>query len=171
MTYGLSVNQSNLYMYLYLKSSRHYVFQFKFTLCYTPLLIIIITLFVCLWKYCMFNVDYESLTLKLSFLWKFWPMLGTNGHWAVRVLKRATPIVKWDIHLLWSSHLLPSVLQYLFSRLGSVAAGFEHLAFRGERFNRLSDCCNSFLWFTFLVPSQWNSFPRFTQFFLSDCIV
>ena len=65
---------------------------------------------------------------------KFWPLLGTHGHWVVRVLKRATPecdtehpfimvISEESLH----SHLLPSVWQwschYLFLRLKSVAAG------------------------------------------------
>ena len=30
---------------------------------------------------------------------KFWPMLGTHGHWAVRVLQRTTPTVTRDIRL------------------------------------------------------------------------
>ena len=34
---------------------------------------------------------------------EFWPMLGTHGHWAVRVLWRATPTVTRDIRLWWSS--------------------------------------------------------------------
>ena len=34
---------------------------------------------------------------------EFWPMLGTHGHWAVRVLWRATPTVTRGIRLWWSS--------------------------------------------------------------------
>ena len=33
---------------------------------------------------------------------KIWPLLGTHGHWAVRVLSRATPSVTRDIQLYWS---------------------------------------------------------------------
>ena len=65
---------------------------------------------------------------------KFWPMLGSHGHWAVRVLKRATPTVNTGLPFImvisedtWHSHLLPSVwqlsFQYLFLRLRSVATG------------------------------------------------
>ena len=34
---------------------------------------------------------------------KFWLLFGTHGHWAVRVLWRATPTVTQDIRLKWSS--------------------------------------------------------------------
>ena len=68
--------------------------------------------------------------------WKFWPILGTYCHWAVRGLWRATPTVTWDICLecstprtrdtgtccralgQWSCHYM-----YLFIRYRSVATG------------------------------------------------
>ena len=34
---------------------------------------------------------------------KFWPMLGTYGHWAVRVLQCSAPTVTREIRLEWSS--------------------------------------------------------------------
>ena len=34
---------------------------------------------------------------------KFLPFLGIHGHWAMRVLKRATPTMTRDIRLYWSS--------------------------------------------------------------------
>ena len=34
---------------------------------------------------------------------KVWPMFGTRGHWAVRVLSRTTPTVTQGIRLYWSS--------------------------------------------------------------------
>ena len=42
---------------------------------------------------------------------KFWPMLGTHGYWAVRVLKRANLL--WHSHKQWSYH-------YLFYEFGQV---------------------------------------------------
>ena len=36
--------------------------------------------------------------------WKFWPSLGTHGHWAVRVLWRPTPFVTLNIRL-YDGHL------------------------------------------------------------------
>ena len=64
---------------------------------------------------------------------KFWPMPGTHGHWAVRVLLRATPtaILVPFIRIIsedpWHSQMLPSVWKgschYLFLRLRSVATG------------------------------------------------
>ena len=52
-------------------------------------------------------------TRKFSLTWRrchcrwraanFCPMLGTRGHWAVKVLWRATPAVTRGIRLLWSS--------------------------------------------------------------------
>ena len=68
--------------------------------------------------------------------WKFWPILGTYCHLAVRGLWRATPTVTWDICLecstprtrdtgtccralgQWSCHYM-----YLFIRYRSVATG------------------------------------------------
>ena len=62
---------------------------------------------------------------------KFWPMLGTHGHWAVRDLQRAYsdtghPFIMVTSPDPWDSHLLPSAYQwschYLFLPLRSVAA-------------------------------------------------
>ena len=77
---------------------------------------------------------------------KFWPMLGCHGHWAVRVLYRATPTVTQGHPFImvisedpWHSHLLLSFWQwschYLFLRLRSVATGDRTLMSRtrGER--------------------------------------
>ena len=91
---------------------------------------------------------------------KFWPMLGTSGHWAVRVLKRATPTVAFSTMIIsedpWHSHL-PSVWQwsyhYLFLRLTSVAVIFyNHNIFpNGKKCRILLSImlfyvyCNSFL--------------------------
>ena len=33
----------------------------------------------------------------------FWPILGTHGYWAMRILLCATPTLTMDIHLYWSS--------------------------------------------------------------------
>ena len=43
---------------------------------------------------------------------KVWLMLGTHGHWAVRVLYRATPTVTRDIRLLRSSPRTCDTLTY-----------------------------------------------------------
>ena len=61
-------------------------------------------LFVCLFFVPLENffthLETSPLPMKSC---KFWPMLGTLGHWAVRVLWRATHIVTRGICLLWSS--------------------------------------------------------------------
>ena len=61
---------------------------------------------------------------------KFWPILGTQGNWAVRIPLRATPVTRGIRFIMvisedpWHSHMLPSVRQcsfyYLFKRLRSV---------------------------------------------------
>ena len=63
-------------------------------------------LFVCL--FVVFRPTWGFFThMEMSILpvkgCKFWPMLGTRGHWAVRVLKRATLTVTRGIRLLWPS--------------------------------------------------------------------
>ena len=57
---------------------------------------------------------------------KFWPMFGTHGHWAVSVLKRATPTVKCGI-CLWLPVTLTPIAVLGLSRLG-----FEHPTFQGR---------------------------------------
>ena len=66
--------------------------------------------FVCLFV-CLFVCSgiYDPLE-NFLLLWtlpvrgfKFWPMLGTNCHWAVMVLKRAKRSVTWVIRSQWSS--------------------------------------------------------------------
>ena len=47
---------------------------------------------------------------------KFWPMLGTHGHWVLRVLKRATPL--WhraSVYegYLWGSLTLTPIVEHL----------------------------------------------------------
>ena len=77
---------------------------------------------------------------------KFWPMLGTNGNWTVRVLQRATPSVTRGIRLQWSSLRTRDTLTYCrafgcgavmvcFYDLSVLRLGFEHPIFcmRGER--------------------------------------
>ena len=61
---------------------------------------------------------------------KLWPILGTQGNWAVRIPLRATPVTRGIRFIMvisedpWQSHMLPSVRQcsfhYLFKRLRSV---------------------------------------------------
>ena len=108
-------------------------------------------MFVCLW----FILPLENFSL----IWrhhpfllkgcKFWPMLGTLGHWAVKVLQRATPTVtRASVH---NGHLRgPVTLARIAKRLavelslpvldlGLLWLGFEHLTFRlrGPRSNPL----------------------------------
>ena len=82
---------------------------------------------------------------------KFWPMLSTYGHWAVRVLKRATSTVRGHLFIMvisedpWHPHLMPSVLQWschCFSDLGLSQLGFEHPTFR-LRVNDLTHCATA----------------------------
>ena len=66
----------------------------------------LLCVFVCLfvWGFLVplenFSLIWRPLPVKGC---KFWPMLGTHGHWAVRVLSRATPTVTQGIRLLRSS--------------------------------------------------------------------
>ena len=76
---------------------------------------------------------------------KFWPMLGTNGHWAVNT---DMPHLLWHgptFYMVisedsWHSHLLPCVWQWsyhhLFERLRSVPTGDRTSSsrMRGERY-------------------------------------
>ena len=81
---------------------------------------------------------------------KFWPMLGTHGHWAARVLWRAIPTVTRGIRLYWSSPRTRDTHTYCrASGSGAVTTcfydlrlprlGFKHPTFRlrGERSNLL----------------------------------
>ena len=61
--------------------------------------------FGCFWG---FRPTRECFTHMETSTWpvkgcKFWPMLRTHGHWAVRVLWLATPTETRDIRLWWSS--------------------------------------------------------------------
>ena len=100
---------------------------------------------------------------------KFWPILGTHGHWAVRVLKLAYhtycdmghPLIMIISEDTWHSHLLPSVCTVELSlsviTTGLLRLRFEHSTFRlrGEHSNRLH--CRSWekgppdfkFWYTF----------------------
>ena len=81
---------------------------------------------------------------------KFWPMLGTYGHWAVRVLlachtycDTGHPFIMVISEEPWHSHLLPSVWQlgchYLFLRFKPVATAIRtpNIPLAGELSNRL----------------------------------
>ena len=81
---------------------------------------------------------------------KFWPILGSHGHWAARVLKRATPTVILGIPRLWSSPRThdayiccrafgSEAVNKCFNDLGLSRLGFKHPTFcmRGVRSNQL----------------------------------
>ena len=72
---------------------------------------------------------------------KFWPMLGNHGHWAVRILYRATPTETHGIRLYWSSPrtrdthtycrtLSSGAVTTCFYDSGLSRLGFEHPTFR-----------------------------------------
>ena len=94
-------------------------------------------MFVCFFGGYRHSVEFfthmETLPLPVKGC-KLWPMLGTLGHWAVRIINvphqlRQGPMVLMVIisENPWHSHLLPSVWQwscyFLFLRLTSVATG------------------------------------------------
>ena len=71
----------------------------------------------------------------------FSPVLGTPGHWAVRIFKRATPTVTRGTCLQWSSPRTSDTHAYcrafgsgafttFFNDLGLSRLGFEHPTFR-----------------------------------------
>ena len=75
---------------------------------------------------------------------KFRPMLGTHGHWAVRVLKRATPTMTQEHPSImvisedpWDIPIAERLSVELFLRLRSVAAGNRklNLPIAGQRCN------------------------------------
>ena len=71
----------------------------------------LICLFACLfWDFSSHSRIFHSYMEKSPLSvkdWKFWPMFGTHGHWAVRVLKRATPTVTRES--VYNGHLRGSV--------------------------------------------------------------
>ena len=118
-------------------------------------------LFVCLYgvysptREFFFHMETSPLPVKGCI---FWPMLGTNGHWAVRVPWHATPTVTQDIRFIhwWSppthdTHTYSRVLgsgavTSCFKDVGLLQLGFEHPTFClwGECFNRLRHRRGSF---------------------------
>ena len=76
-----------------------YIAKMSYSL-YSVIFLVCLSLFVCLG----FIVPLENISLmEMSPIrvkgCKFWPMLGTRCHWAVRVLKRATSTVTQVIRL------------------------------------------------------------------------
>ena len=100
--------------------------------------------------------------------YKFWPMLGTHDHWAVRVLWRATHTVTRGIRLWWSSPSTRDIDIYCraFSRraatscfydLGLLRLRFEHPTFRlrGQRSNPLRHHRGEHKWILLNDKSKW----------------
>ena len=140
-------------------------------------IIIIITLFVCLWKHCMFNVDYESLTLKLSL-----PVLASSVCFDCKVLNfshaRHTLNFKGGKHdkiicciKIW----MPCKNKLWGSKLRKPwrDMGIKKQKAKVDRYNKLCNSfppiSNSFPWFTYLVSqiaicsfNLHNSFTRIT---------
>ena len=109
--------------------------------------------------YCLFvfvcSLVWEFTSLSRIFhsyvdvtIYRFWLLLGTYDHWAVRILMHATPTVTRDIRLYWSSPRTRDTHTYItcFNNWGLSRLRFEqvHPAFRmrlGERSNRLRHSC------------------------------
>ena len=85
---------------------------------------------------------------------KFWPMLGTHGHWAVRVLLHSTPTVTHGICVYQSPPRTCDTRTYCqafgsgavttcFYGLGLLGLGFKHPTFRFCKGNTLTQCATT----------------------------
>ena len=110
-SYYLRLQQCFMRMRIYVICKYTLKYHWKISKTFTYLANIYICLFD--WSYSSNSRIFHSFG-DVTIAWKsckFWPMLGTYGHWAVRVLQRATPIVTRDICLyICNGHLQGPVI-------------------------------------------------------------
>ena len=105
---------------------------------FCSVLVLDFCLFVCLFgdyrpiREFFTHMEMSSLPVKG---WKSWTMFDTHGHWAVRVLKSATPTVTWGIRHYLSEilKLQPKTLSnQLITRLLFIEIQWTCFAFKGS---------------------------------------